>query len=86
MEAREKGFIWEFRRASDNQRVNVENVQVSLSMPMPGMSTMTGETAVKPTDTPGLYKVESNISMVGDWQLNVKFGDDQQARFMPRAS
>ncbi|MEW6734788.1 MAG: FixH family protein [Acidobacteriota bacterium] len=81
-----ESFVLEFRRAEDNQRVNVENVQASLSMPMSGMPTMMSETSVKPTDTPGLYKVDSNISMAGSWQLNVKFKEGQQARFTLRAA
>jgi hypothetical protein len=79
-------FVLEFRRASDNKRVDVGNVQASLSMPMPGMPTMIGEASVIPTADPGLYDVKSNISMAGSWQLNVKFEDGKQVRFVLSAS
>lgn len=78
-------FVLEFRRASDNQLVDVGNVQLQSIMPMPGMAPMSGGASATPSGTPGRYNVESDFQMVGTWTFTVRFGNGQQARFALKA-
>ncbi len=78
-------FVLEFRKASDNQLTDVGNVQLNSLMPMPGMSPMSGGASATPSGTPGRYNVESDFQMAGTWNLTVKFGSGQQARFALKA-
>src|SRR5687767_7561586 len=74
-------YILEFRKAADNQLVDVGNVEVSPVMDMPGMGPMMGGAEVTPTGTAGRYEAKGNLTMRGLWKLNVKFGSDQNVRF-----
>jgi hypothetical protein len=71
-------YVMEFRRASDNQLVDVGEVKLSSRMPMPGMSDMTGGAAATPSGTPGRYTVESDFEMRGKWNFQATFGNNQR--------
>lgn len=74
-------YVLEFRKASDNQLVDVGEVRLSSRMPMPGMSDMIGGAAATPSGTPGRYNVESNFEMRGKWNFGATFGNNQRVMF-----
>jgi len=74
-------YVMEFRKASDNQLVDVGEVRLSSRMPMPGMSDMIGGAAATPSGTPGHYNVESNFEMRGKWNFGATFGNNQRVMF-----
>jgi hypothetical protein len=74
-------YVMEFRRASDNQLLDVGEVKVNSQMPMPGMAPMIGGASVTPSGTPGRYNVESNFGMRGKWTFQALFRDGQRAMF-----
>ena len=63
-------FVLEFRGAGGNL-VDVGNVMVGASMPMPGMAPMFGESTVTPSATKGRYDVASDFGMAGTWRLQI---------------
>ena len=63
-------FVLEFRDAGGNL-VDVGNVMVGASMPMPGMAPMFGECLVTPSPTKGRYEVVSDLGMAGTWRLQI---------------
>ena len=63
-------FVIEFRDAGGGL-VDVGTVNVSASMPMPGMAPMFGDCIVTPTATKGRYDVASDLGMAGTWRLQV---------------
>lgn len=63
-------FVLEFRDAGGNL-VDVGNVMVGASMPMPGMAPMFGESTVTPSATKGRYDVASDLGMAGTWRLTI---------------
>lgn len=74
-------FQLEFRKAADNQLVDVGRVEVSPVMEMAGMGPMIAGAEVTTTEIAGRYKVSSNFTMAGLWRCQVKFGDGQSIRF-----
>lgn len=78
-------FILEFRKAADNQLVDVGDVRLNSLMAMPGMSPMSGGASATPTGTPGRYSIESDFQMAGTWSFTVMFGNNQRAKFSLRA-
>jgi hypothetical protein len=74
-------YVLEFRRASDNQVVDVGEVRLSSRMPMPGMSDMIGGASATPSGTPGRYNVESDFQMRGKWNFQATFGNNQRVMF-----
>jgi hypothetical protein len=76
-----KPFILEFRRATDDQLIDVGNVNVAPVMEMAGMGPMMATTQVTPSDTPGRYTAIGNLTMSGHWKVNITFGNGQSARF-----
>jgi len=74
-------FNLEFRKAADNQLVDVGKVEVSPVMEMAGMSPMMATAEVTTTETAGRYTVASNFTMAGLWKCQLKFGDGQSVRF-----
>jgi hypothetical protein len=63
-------FVLEFQDA-DGTLVDVGNVMVGASMPMPGMAPMFGECLVTPSPTKGRYEVVSDLGMAGTWRLQI---------------
>jgi hypothetical protein len=74
-------YVMEFRKASDNQLVDVGEVKLSSRMPMPGMSDMTGGASATPSGTPGRYNIESDFEMRGKWNFQATFGNNQRVMF-----
>ena len=74
-------YALEFRKASDNQLVDVGEVKLSSRMPMPGMSDMLGGASATPSGTPGRYTVESDFEMRGKWNFGATFGTNQRVMF-----
>ena len=74
-------YTLEFRKAAGNQLADVGKVDVSPVMEMAGMAPMMGGADVTPTGTPGRYTVKGNLTMAGLWKLNLRFGENQTARF-----
>jgi hypothetical protein len=74
-------YVMEFRRASDNQLLDVGEVKLNSQMPMPGMAPMIGGASATPSGTPGRYNVESNFPMRGKWTFQATFGNDQRVMF-----
>jgi len=74
-------FTLEFRRATDDQLVDVGTVDVAPVMEMAGMGPMMATTKVTPSDTPGRYTAIGNLTMSGHWKVNITFGKGQSARF-----
>jgi hypothetical protein len=58
-----------------NEPVEVENLEVDLSMPMDGMDPMTTMAIVEPGEEPGQYMVKTNLGMEGMWMMTVKSAD-----------
>jgi hypothetical protein len=63
-------FVLEFQDA-DGNLVDVGNVMMGGSMPMPGMAPMFGECLVTPSPTKGRYEVVSDFGMAGTWRLQI---------------
>ena len=63
----------EFRTASGEDLVEVGTVKAGATMPMAGMAPMLGSVFLEPTDTPGRYTADTNLSMAGDWQLKLEW-------------
>jgi hypothetical protein len=76
-----KPFTLEFRRATDNQLVDVGAVNVAPVMEMAGMGPMMATTEVTPSDIPGRYTAIGNLTMSGHWKVDITFGNGQRARF-----
>ena len=76
-----KPFTLEFRRATDDQLVDVGLVNVAPLMEMAGMGPMMAATQVTPSDTPGRYSAIGNLTMAGHWKIDITFGKGQIARF-----
>jgi YtkA-like len=74
-------FTLEFRKATDDQLVDVGTVTVAPVMEMAGMAPMMASTQVTPSGTAGRYTATGNLTMSGRWKVDVKFGDGQVARF-----
>ena len=78
--AGKKPFTLEFRRASDNQLVDVGAVNVAPVMEMAGMGPMMATTLVTPSNTPGRYTAIGNLTMSGHWKVNITFGTGKSAQ------
>ncbi len=74
-------FYLEFRKAADNQLVDVGEVRLNSLMPMPGMAPMSGGASAAQSGTPGRYIIEAEFQMAGEWNFTVMFGNNQRARF-----
>jgi hypothetical protein len=64
-------FIVEFRRGND--LVDVGTVKAGATMLMAGMPPMLGSSFVEKTETAGRYKVDTDLSMSGGWQLRLEW-------------
>ena len=64
-------FILEFRRG--DTLVDVGTVKGGASMVMSGMPPMLGSVFLERGDMPGRYKVDTDLSMSGGWQLKIEW-------------
>jgi len=60
-------------RAANNQLTDVGTVKVSATMPMAGMPPMMGSMFVHKTETAGRYSIDTDLGMVGTWQVGVEW-------------
>jgi len=74
-------FIVEFRKASTNELVKVDNISSESVMQMQG-TPMTGETTFTASSTPGRYEVKYNFGMKGNWKFGIAFGSGLQVQFV----
>jgi len=63
----------EFRSGSDQHLTDVGTVKVSATMAMAGMPPMLGSMFVHETDTTGRYSIDTDLGMVGTWQIGVEW-------------
>jgi hypothetical protein len=73
-------FALEFRRASDNQPVDVGDIQLSSSMPMPGQPNMVASVSATKTATAGRYTITGDFEMKGAYDTTVTFANGQKAQ------
>ncbi len=71
----------EFRTASSNELVNVNNVHVQASMRMPGMGPMFGNVSSVRQVSPGIYEFDADFSMAGQWNFLVTFEPNGRVQF-----
>ena len=64
-------FTVEFRRASNDELVDVGTVKGGASMPMAGLPAMLGSVFLEKTETPGRYTADTDLSMSGGWNLKI---------------
>lgn len=74
-------LVLEFRRAADQQGVDVGQVSIEAAMPMSGMPDMTVDTTVTPAGQPGRYNIGTNFSMAGAYKIIVSFAENQRVQF-----
>ena len=65
-------FVIEFRSAANGNRVDVGNVRMSATMPMPGMP-MFGTFAIARTDVAGRYAATGELGMAGTWRMTIQW-------------
>ena len=63
----------EFRPGSDQRLTDVGTVKVSATMPMQGMAPMMGSMFVHKTETAGRYLIDTDLGMIGTWQIGVEW-------------
>ena len=63
----------EFRSGADQHLTDVGTVKVSATMPMPNMSPMLGSMFVHKTETAGRYSIDTDLGMIGTWQIGVEW-------------
>ena len=63
----------EFRSGADQRLVDVGTVKVSATMPMQGMAPMMGSMFVHKTETTGRYLIDTDLGMIGTWQIGVEW-------------
>jgi hypothetical protein len=73
-------FVIEIRKSADNQPVDVGDLDVSCSMPMPGQPNMVAALTATPAGTPGRYNVTGDFEMKGAWDLTLQFGSGQKVQ------
>jgi hypothetical protein len=65
--------VLEFRSGTDARLIDVGTVKVSATMAMQGMAPMMGSMFVHKTDTAGRYSIDTDLGMIGTWQLGVEW-------------
>jgi YtkA-like len=66
-------FTLEFRLSPSGRLVDVGFVKGSATMPMPGMSPISGQVSIQPTSVPGRYSGSTDLGMAGGWQLGLEW-------------
>jgi YtkA-like len=63
----------EFRSGSDQRLTDVGTVKASATMVMAGMPPMLGSMFVHKTETAGRYSIDTDLGMIGTWQIGVEW-------------
>ena len=75
----------EFRNASTNELVSVNNLKIQATMIMVGMGPMFGTLSSPKPTAPGQYDLDADVGMAGQWNLIVTFDPNGRVQFTPRA-
>ncbi|MDJ0508678.1 MAG: FixH family protein [Crocosphaera sp.] len=70
-------LILEVQDNTSGETVAVENIEVSSKMPMEGEEPMISTLEIETTETPGQFKLKTNFSMVGTWNLAATVKDSK---------
>jgi hypothetical protein len=62
-------LILEVQDSASGKVIGVEMIEVSSTMPMEGEDPMLSKVEIEPTDTRGQFKIKTNFSMAGTWNL-----------------
>jgi hypothetical protein len=68
-------MILEVKDSTSGEMIPVETLEVSSTMPMEGEESMISKVEIEPTETPGQFKVKTNFSMAGTWNLAANIKD-----------
>ena len=60
---------------AQGQPIEVKDLEVSASMPMKNMAPMTAKVEVQPDSQPGRFKVDTYLSMKGEWIITAQVKD-----------
>lgn len=71
-------LIMQVLDSKTNQPIAVKELDVQVSMPMEGEETMTSMVKIEPDSQPGRYKIKTNFSMQGKWDVVAKIKDSQR--------
>jgi hypothetical protein len=63
----------EFRSGAEQRLTDVGTVKISATMPMQGMAPMMGSMFVHKTETAGRYLIDTDLGMIGTWQIAVEW-------------
>ncbi|MBE9078104.1 FixH family protein [Romeria aff. gracilis LEGE 07310] len=72
-------MILEVKDAATGEPVTTDSLKVDVSMAMEGMEPMMTETTVSPGAEPGLYEVQTYLSMEGPWAINAAVDEGEKA-------
>lgn len=64
----------------DGEPADAGAVQVSSTMPMPGMPTMVAPVAVRPAGAPGRHEGTISFEMAGGWDMAITLAGGQRAQ------
>ena len=70
-------MVLEVVDSSTGKPIKVENLDVSVTMPMDGMEDMIGKVEVQPEGEPGRFKATTYFGMQGTWNVVASVKDPQ---------
>ena len=70
-------MVLEVVDSSTGEPIKVENLDVSVTMPMDGMEDMIGKVEVQPESEPGRFKATTYFGMQGTWNVVASVKDPQ---------
>ncbi len=70
-------MVLEVVEGSTGEPIKVENLDVSVTMPMDGMEDMIGKVEVQPEGEPGRFKATTYLGMQGTWNVVASVKDPQ---------
>ena len=70
-------MVLEVVDSNTGEPIKVENLDVSVTMPMDGMEDMIGKVEVQPEGEPGRFKATTYLGMQGTWNVVASVKDPQ---------
>ncbi len=70
-------MVLEVVDSSTGEPIKVENLDISVTMPMDGMEDMIGKVEVQPEGEPGRFKATTYFGMQGTWNVVASVKDPQ---------